>query len=158
MLSQPPRENSLQSFDPLATPTEHDPPAMKALLQYRGSNILKDSKHLDEAFSKCDSCACTDPKDHVYGLLGGVRPEERIDIDYNLEVEEVWRAAFTKVVQLQENVPDDETIDFLSLKINMHSHLDYETVQRFVESLRFRAWSQAIPSPSQRSVHASSVP
>lgn len=131
---------------------------MKALLQYRGSNILKDSKHLDEAFSKCDSCACTDPKDHVYGLLGGVRPEERIDIDYNLEVEEVWRAAFTKVVQLQENVPDDETIDFLSLKINMHSHLDYETVQRFVESLRFRAWSQAIPSPSQRSVHASSVP
>jgi len=45
-----------------------------------------------------------------------------------LNIEEVWRSAFTIVVQSQEKDPDDEIIDFLALKINLHSHLDHETV------------------------------
>jgi hypothetical protein len=156
--SQPPRENSLQSFDPLRMPMEHDPPILKALLQYRGSGMLRDGFHLLEALSNFDICACSDPKDHVYGLLGIVHPEERVRIDYNLNIEEVWRSAFTMVVQSQEKDPDDEIIDFLALKINLHSHLDHETVQQFVKSLQSQQWSQATTTSSQRSVQANSVP
>jgi len=128
VLSRPPRENSLQSFNPLRMPIEYNPPILKALIQYRGSCMLRDSFHLREALRKFNICACLDPKDHVYRLLGIVRPEERIRIDYNLNIEEVWRSAFTIVVQSQEKDPDDEIIDFLALKINLHSHLDHETV------------------------------
>lgn len=158
VLSQPPRENSLEFFDPLRTPKEHDPPILKALLQYRGSSMLRHGFHLHEALSNFDICACSDPKDHVYGLLGIVRPEERIRIDYNLNIEEVWRSAFTMVVQSQEKDPDDEIIDFLALKINLHSHLDHETVQQFVKSLQSQQLSQATTTRSQRSVKENSVP
>lgn len=158
VLSEPLRGRPLRGLDILRFPMEHHPPILKALLQYRESDMLREGFHLLEALSTFESCACSDPKDQVYGLLGIVRPEERIRIDYRLDIEDVWQNAFTIVVQSQEKGLDDAMIDFLALKLNLHSHLDFEAVQRIVQSAQSRQWTQDTTTSSQTSAQASSVP
>jgi len=56
---------------------------------------------LYEAISSFSHKQCSDLRDKVYGLLGMVIPSERVEVDYNLTVREIFQMAVGSVVHAE---------------------------------------------------------
>jgi hypothetical protein len=46
---------------------------------------------------------CSDSRDRLYGLLGLVRPDQRVPVDYHLEIQDVAQAVHEKLVECHGN-------------------------------------------------------
>jgi hypothetical protein len=55
---------------------------------------------------------CSNPRDHVFGLMGLVKKRQRVVVDYDLSVREVFCATLAVVYKYQRSMPKIEMLDF----------------------------------------------
>jgi hypothetical protein len=81
---------------------EHEPPVLKALLEYRSLSRLGIGMHLEEAMYRFQIYECSEPKDQIFGLLGLVRPVEQVRVDYSMSEKQLWDVAFSTILRTYE--------------------------------------------------------
>jgi hypothetical protein len=64
------------------------------------TQINSEFLHLYDAVCKFSSNRCENPRDKIYGLLGIVATEERIEVDYSLSTREVFLRAVEKMLKV----------------------------------------------------------
>lgn len=77
---------------------------------------------------------CENARDKVYGLLGLIKPNIAIEIDYQRSVEEVYRNVLNKIIREESYLTREEIVEFsLLLKSSMALHdLERKEVKDFV--------------------------
>jgi hypothetical protein len=80
----------------------------RALFEYRKHNKPIRDLPLLEVLEKLGNGYCSEPMDHVYGLLGLVREEERLQVDYDIPRDELVRATCEMLVRVDPNLEQNE--------------------------------------------------
>jgi hypothetical protein len=70
---------------------------LKGFVAHRRASTGFRQLSLMDALSQFSDSSCLDPRDKVYGLLGIVKPEQRIAVNYRSSTEEVFEAAVSMV-------------------------------------------------------------
>lgn len=95
----------------------------KGLVTHRGQGSRDRPLTLSAAISQYSDSDCLDPRDKVFGLLGIVQQEQRVEVDYKLTTKEVFDITITAVLTSEYNAtnrPDHEyEIIFLLLARDM---------------------------------------
>ena len=64
----------------------------KGIVAHRAADTRSQLLPLMDAISQFSDSGCLDPRDKVYGLLGIVQPEQRIEVNYRFSAQQVFEA------------------------------------------------------------------
>ena len=104
----------------------------ESLHQVVSSGMLGQGMYLDEVLRWFKECQCSYPRDRVYGIMGIVRPSERIPIDYSLPIDDIWQKVFVRILGSRDYKLEAEEIAFLARKIDLAKYVGNDTADQWI--------------------------